>query len=160
MAQIWVVSDVRNKLCLALIWKRFWTAYPGQFSELLDNPWRLDFIRFDLIWFCLGKFWYRKHIEKCYGDERPSWARKPVEVNPGEDKEVGFTFYRVLVVLLLTSIPFTQSGFALIYKVTLNSNLHYIKTGKAKVLAIVILFILNYKRVPLRIGHVTKRKVT
>ena len=96
MAQIWVVSDVRNKLCLALIWKRFWTAYPGQFSELLDNPWRLDFIRFDLIWFCLGKFWYRKHIEKCYGDERPSWARKPVEVNPGEDKEVGFTFYRVL----------------------------------------------------------------
>ncbi|XP_023341331.1 zinc finger protein 236 isoform X2 [Eurytemora carolleeae] len=35
-----------------------------------------------------GKFWYRKHIEKCYGDERPSWARKPVEVNPGEDKEV------------------------------------------------------------------------
>jgi len=35
-----------------------------------------------------GKLWFRKHIEKCYGDERPSWARAPVEVQPGEDKEV------------------------------------------------------------------------
>jgi len=35
-----------------------------------------------------GKLWFRKHIEKCYGDERPTWARKPVEVKPGEDKEV------------------------------------------------------------------------
>lgn len=35
-----------------------------------------------------GKFWYRKHIDKCYGDARPSWARKTVEVAPGEDKEV------------------------------------------------------------------------
>lgn len=35
-----------------------------------------------------GKLWYRKHIEKCCGDERPSWARKSVESKPGEDKEV------------------------------------------------------------------------
>jgi len=35
-----------------------------------------------------GKFWYRKHIETCYGDDRPSWAKKQVEVKPGEDKEV------------------------------------------------------------------------
>jgi len=35
-----------------------------------------------------GKLWFRKHIEKCYGDVRPSWARQPVEVEPGEDKEV------------------------------------------------------------------------
>jgi len=35
-----------------------------------------------------GKIWYKRHIEKCYGDERPSWARKPIDVKPGEDKEV------------------------------------------------------------------------
>jgi len=35
-----------------------------------------------------GKIWYKKHIDKCYGDERPSWARKTIEVKPGEDKEV------------------------------------------------------------------------
>lgn len=35
-----------------------------------------------------GKFWYQKHIEKCFGDERPSWARKSIDVKPGEDKEV------------------------------------------------------------------------
>jgi len=36
----------------------------------------------------LGKEWYNKHIETCYGDQRPSWARKPLQVKKGEDKEV------------------------------------------------------------------------
>ncbi len=36
-----------------------------------------------------GKFWYVKHIEKCCGDERPTWARQANDTKPGEDKEVG-----------------------------------------------------------------------
>jgi len=35
-----------------------------------------------------GRSWYQKHKATCAGDERPKWARKPVEVGPGEDKEV------------------------------------------------------------------------
>jgi len=35
-----------------------------------------------------GRSWYEKHVKDCTGDERPKWAQKPVEVVPGEDKEV------------------------------------------------------------------------
>jgi len=35
-----------------------------------------------------GRSWFEKHSKTCTGDERPKWAREPVIVNPGEDKEV------------------------------------------------------------------------
>ncbi len=35
-----------------------------------------------------GRSWYEKHQKTCTGDERPKWAREPVVVDPGEDKEV------------------------------------------------------------------------
>jgi len=35
-----------------------------------------------------GRSWYEKHTKTCTGDERPKWARGPVEISPGEDKEV------------------------------------------------------------------------
>ena len=31
-----------------------------------------------------GRIWFKKHVKKCEGDARPSWARK----EPCEDKEV------------------------------------------------------------------------